>query len=412
VTIHSESVRSNGPLAYPGRPSGAGEPLHMASDELIAIDLPPGPGWLELVRRLWFEGVPFLPLDHRLAEAERRAIVDRARPTSVLDRSGETLLADAAPVSPGVAVVVATSGAGGRPKLVELHRVAVAVAVRTSADRLGATSRDRWISVLPPSHVGGLLVLLRGAILGAPVTVHETFDPARLVRDGEGAAFVSVVPTIVRRLVASDVGPSGLTLLVGGGALDPETAGAARSRGARLVTTYGLTETCGGFVYDGVPLEGMAARLGAEGAIEVDGPMLMEGYRLDGAATGAAFTTDGWLRTGDLGTLSDGRLTVLGRADDVIRTGSEKVWPEEVEHALADHPKVGDVAVAGRPDPEWGQHVCAFVVPARIDEPPTLEELRAHGAERLARYKLPRDLRLVPEIPRISTGKVRRAVLR
>jgi o-succinylbenzoate---CoA ligase len=413
VTIHSESVRSNGPLAYPGRLPGAGEPLHMASDELVAIDLPPGPGWLELVRRLWLEGAPFLPLDHRLTEAERRAIVDRARPTSVLDRSGETLLADAAPVSPGIAVVMATSGVGGRPKLVELHRVAVAVAVRTSADRLGATPRDRWVSVLPPSHVGGLLVLLRGAILGAPVTVHDAFDPARLVRDGEGAAFVSVVPTSVRRLVASDVGLSGLTLLVGGDALDRETAGAARSRGARLVTTYGLTETCGGFVYDGVPLEGMAVRLAAEGAIEVDGPMLMEGYRLDGAATGAAFTTDGWLRTGDLGTLGDaGRLTVLGRAEHVIRTGSEKAWPEEVERALADHPKVGDVAVAGRPDAEWGQHVCAFVVPARIDEPPTLEELRAHGAERLARFKLPRDLRLVPEIPRTSTGKVRRALLR
>jgi acyl-CoA synthetase (AMP-forming)/AMP-acid ligase II len=157
----------------------------------------------------------------------------------------------------------------------------------------------------------------------------------------------------------------------------------------------------------------MAVRLGAEGAIEVDGPMLMEGYRLDGAATGAAFTTDGWLRTGDLGALGDdGRLTVLGRADHVIRTGSETVWPEEVERALADHPRVGDVAVAGRPDAEWGQHVCAFVVPARTDEPPTLEELRAHGAERLARFKLPRDLRLVPEIPRTSTGKVRRALLR
>ena len=413
MTIYSESVRSNGSLAYPGRPLGAGEPLLMASDELVAIDLPPGPGWLELVRRLWVEGVPFLPLDHRLTERERRAIVDRARPTSVLDPSGETLLAGAEPVSRGVAVVVATSGVGGRPKLVELHRVAVAVAVRTSADRLGATPRDRWISVLPPSHVGGLLVLLRGAILGAPVTVHEAFDPARLVRDGEGPAFVSVVPAIARRLVASDVGLSGLTLLVGGDALDEGTAGAARSRGARLVTTYGLTETCGGVVYDGVPLDGMAVRLGAEGAIEVDGPMLMEGYRLDGAATGAAFTTDGWLRTGDLGALGDdGRLTVLGRADHVIRTGSETVWPEEVERVLADHPRVGDVAVAGRPDAEWGQHVCAFVVPARTDEPPTLEELRAHGAERLARFKLPRDLRLVPEIPRTSTGKVRRALLR
>ena len=95
----------------------------------------------------------------------------------------------------------------------------------------------------------------------------------------------------------------------------------------------------------------------------------------------------------------------------MIRTGAEKVWPEEVERALASHPKVRDVAVAGGRDPEWGSHVSAFVVPSRIDDPPSLEELRAHGAEQLARFKLPRELHLVEEIPRTSTGKVRRRAL-
>jgi acyl-CoA synthetase (AMP-forming)/AMP-acid ligase II len=101
-------------------------------------------------------------------------------------------------------------------------------------------------------------------------------------------------------------------------------------------------------------------------------------------------------------------LIVHGRADHVIRTGSEKVWPEEVERVLREHPRVSDVAVGGRPDPEWGQHVVAYVVPATIDDPPTLEDLRAFGAESLARFKLPRDLQLVPTIPRTATGKVRR----
>jgi O-succinylbenzoic acid--CoA ligase len=385
----------------------------MGTDELVVIDRPPGPGWVETVRRLWLEQIPFLPLDDRLTDREKRAIVDRARPTAVLGGTDETLLAGGAPVSTGVAVVVATSGVGGEPKLVELHRVAVAVAVRTSAKRLGATSDAPWICALTPAHVGGLLVLLRAAILTAPVTVHERFDPVRVVVDGEGAAFVSVVPTMVRRLVEADLGLDGLTLLVGGDALDPATAGAARSRGARLVATYGLTETCGGFAYDGVPLDGMEVRLDADGAIEVSGPTVMEGYRLDGAATGAAFTTDGWLRTGDLGAIdADGRLVVHGRAEHVIRTGSEQVWPEEVERVLADHPKVTDVAVTGRPDPEWGAHVCAFVVPRLVDDPPSLEELRAHGAEQLARFKLPRELELVPTIPRTATGKVRRGSLR
>jgi o-succinylbenzoate---CoA ligase len=212
--------------------------------------------------------------------------------------------------------------------------------------------------------------------------------------------------------VEADLGLHGLTLLVGGDRLEEETAAAARTRGARLVTTYGLTETCGGFTYDGMPLDGTDVRI-AEGGIEVAGSTLMEGYRLDPAATGAAFTTDGWFRTGDLGSIDDdGRLSVHGRVDDLILTGAEKVWPEEVERVLSAHPKVAEVAVAGRPDPEWGAHVCAFVVPATMDGPPTLEELRSHAAERLARFKLPRELRLVPAIPRTSTGKVRRGELR
>ena len=381
-------------------------------DELVVIDRPPGPAWVDIVPQLWVDQVPFLPLDHRLTDREKRAIVDRARPTVIRDADGETVLADGAPVAAGVAVVVATSGVGGRPKLVELHRVAVAVAVRTSAARLDAAPGAPWICALTPAHVGGLLVLFRAAILGSPVTVHEGFDPARLVDDGEGASFVSVVPAMVRRLVEANLGLHGLTLLVGGDALDDEMAGAARSRGARLVATYGLTETCGGFAYDGVPLEGMAVRLDEEDRIEVSGPTLMEGYRLDGAATGAAFTTDGWFRTGDEGSIeSDGRLGVHGRADHVIRTGSEKVWPEEVERVLAEHRKVADVAVAGRPDPEWGAHVGAFVVPATVDDPPSLEELRLHAADRLARFKLPRELQLVPVIPRSATGKVLRTSL-
>ena len=385
----------------------------MASDELVVIDHPPGAAWVGLAEALWRDEVPFLPIDRRLAERERRAIVDRARPQFVRDASGETLLGDAEPVAPGVAVVVATSGAGGAPKLVELHRVAVVVALTRSAKRLGATPGAPWVCPLPPSHIGGLLVLLRAAVLGSPVVAHERFEPERVVHDGEGAAFVSVVPSMVRRLVEADLGLHGLTLLVGGGPIDVSTADAARARGARLVTTYGLTETCGGFAYDGEPLDGMRVRLDPEGGIEVAGSTLMEGYRLDSAATGAAFTTDGWLRTGDLGEIDDdGRVSVHGRGDDLIRTGAEKVWPDEVERVLAAHPKVADVAVAGRPDPEWGQRVEAFVVPASVDDPPSLDDLRDFGADRLARFKLPRELHLVAEIARTRSGKVRRKDLR
>jgi acyl-CoA synthetase (AMP-forming)/AMP-acid ligase II len=149
------------------------------------------------------------------------------------------------------------------------------------------------------------------------------------------------------------------------------------------------------------------------GLVEVRGPTLFSGYRGDAAATAAAFDVDGWLATRDLGSLdADGHLRIFGRADDAIRSGGETIWPEEVEAVLARHQKVADVAVAGRPDPEWGQRVVAWVVPASIDDPPTLEELREHCREDLARFKAPREVILATDLPRTANGKLIRASLR
>jgi O-succinylbenzoic acid--CoA ligase len=179
-----------------------------------------------------------------------------------------------------------------------------------------------------------------------------------------------------------------------------------------VVSTYGLTETSGGIAYDGRLFEGTRARIGAGEEIELHGPTLMEGYRLDPAATAATFTLDGWLRTGDAGAIEDtGHLRIHGRLDDAIRTGAETVWPQRVEAALADHPKVADIAVAGRPDPEWGARVVAFVVPVAADDPPTLDELRDRARERLPRFMAPRALVLLTELPRTVSGKLRRGSL-
>jgi o-succinylbenzoate---CoA ligase len=392
---------------------GIGQRLGVGSGDLLALDLPPGSGWVELVRELWSEGIAFLPLHDRLADRERRAIVDRARPSAVLDSTGEsTLFGDPGSKSQGVGVVLATSGTEGDPKLVELPRAALEAAIASSAAVLGATPSDAWVACLTPAHVGGLLVLLRAAVLGSPVTVLERFDPRATALAGRGA-FVSLVPTMVRRLVGADADLTPLaTLLVGGGSLDPGTRRAAEARGARIVTTYGLTETCGGVAYDGVLFEGTEAHI-AGGQIELRGPTLMEGYLHDPAATAAAFTVDGWLRTGDAGTIrDDGRLSVDGRLGEAIRTGGETVWPLEVEAAIRDHPKVADAAVVGRPHPEWGAQVVAFVVPAHAQDPPTLGELRDHASGRLARFKAPRELVLVEALPRTSSGKLRRSALR
>jgi O-succinylbenzoic acid--CoA ligase len=177
-----------------------------------------------------------------------------------------------------------------------------------------------------------------------------------------------------------------------------------------VIETYGLTESCGGVVYDGRPLDGVEVRVDEGGGIELRGPTLMRGYLHDDEATERAFTGDGWLRTGDAGMIGpDGRLLVTGRLDELIVSGGEKVWPSEVEGVLLEHHKVAEARIDGVPDAEWGERVVAQVVPRDPSDPPTLDELRSLAASRLARHKAPRELVLVERLPRTSSGKLRRA---
>jgi O-succinylbenzoic acid--CoA ligase len=382
--------------------------------ELVAYALPAGFHWLEILAAHAQSGASFLPIDVRLSAREQRRLIDKARPAVVVRPDEETVLADAAPTDPERAwAVVPTSGTAGEPRLAQLSLAAVGAAVAASLDALDASAYDPWVACLTPAHVGGLLVLLRGVVTGSPITLVDRFEPGALLTQAPEGAHVSLVPAMLDRLVRGGADLSRLgTLLIGGAALSSGLRLAAERLGGRVVETYGCTETCGGVVYDGVPFTGTSVRTGAEDLVEVLGPTIMDGYRADPAATAAAFTSDGWLRTGDVGSLEDvGGLHVRGRADDAIRTGAETVWPDEVEAVLRRHPKVSDVAVAGRPDPEWGQHVVAWVVPIAPSDPPTLEQLREHCRDDLARYKAPRDLRVVAVLPRTANGKVRRAAL-
>jgi O-succinylbenzoic acid--CoA ligase len=177
---------------------------------------------------------------------------------------------------------------------------------------------------------------------------------------------------------------------------------------ANAVATYGMTETGGGVVYDGVPLDGVEVRV-IGGQVELRCPMLLRCYR-DGTDPR---DPDGWFPTGDAGAWDEieGRLRVFGRMDDVIVSGGENVWPVAVERALATHARVREVAVVGRPDPEWGQRVTALVVPTDRAHPPTLDDLRALAKRELPAYCAPRELVLVTELPRTGLGKlVRRAL--
>ena len=318
------------------------------------------------------------------------------------------------PLEPGTDLVVSTSGSTGGGKGVLLSAAALRASASATLARLDGPGS--WLLALPPSAVGGLQVLVRSLLAGRAPEVLERGEPlaAALARLPAGdRRYTSLVPTQLRRYLADE--PDALTafdgVLVGGAATDAALLAEARAAGVRVRTTYGMSETAGGCVYDGTPLDGVAVRL-ADGGVELSGPVLAHGYRLDPAATADAFA-DGWFRTRDAGSLAaDGTLTVTGRLDDVVISGGVNVSPQAVEAVLREHPAVADAVVTGLPDPEWGQRVVAAVVPAPGAEP-SLTELRPWVAARLGPPAAPRELHLLAAVPTLHTGKPdRRAVLR
>ncbi len=316
-------------------------------------------------------------------------------PDRLLDEQGAHQLPGRG-VEDGDALVIATSGATGTPKGVVLTHQAVRASAIASSARLGITAADTWLACLPLAHVGGLSVITRALHLDVRLIVHEGFDADRVQAAArEGATAVSLVSTALQR-----IDPRLFRVIVLGGSRPPA------DRPANVHTTYGLTETGSGVVYDGAPLDGVELSIAPNDEILVRGPMLLRCYR-DGSTPVDA---EGWLHTGDVGNLlPNGRLNVQGRADDLIITGGENVWPEVVESVLGTHAAVRDVAVVGEPDSEWGQRVVAWVVPN--GEAPSLAELRAHVLESLPGYCVPKELHIAGALPRTSLGKVQRYLL-
>jgi len=372
---------------------------------LVALDLPPGSRFVDALQAIWEAGDAAAPLDPRLPPPARRSLLDALRPGAVVAPDGErVVLPDGRPVEPGDAVVVATSGSTGTPRGVVLTHDALAASARATSARLGVDpAHDRWLACLPLAHIGGLAVVIRALLTGTPLEVHERFEPAA-VEDAsrQGATMVSLVPTALARIDASGF----RTVLLGGAAPPPALA-------PNIVTTYGMTETASGVVYDGVPLDGVElaigdGRRGRAGEVLVRGPMLLRAYR-DGTDPKLP---GGWLPTGDAGRIdAGGRLVVDGRMAEVIVTGGEKVWPAAVERVLARHPDVAEVAVVGHPDPEWGQVVVAVVAPRRAGAPPTLDALREVVRGELGPWAAPKRLHLVDALPRTPSGKIDRRSL-
>jgi O-succinylbenzoic acid--CoA ligase len=238
-------------------------------------------------------------------------------------------------------------------------------------------------------------VIIRSLAAGSRLEVLPRFDPAAVeaAAHERGATLATLVPTAMARTDVSHF----RRVVVGGSAPPAELPPNAS-------VSYGMTETGSAVVMDGRPVRGAEVEV-RDGQIHVRGPMLLRCYR-DGTDPRDA---GGWLATGDAGELdTDGRLAVHGRRGELIITGGENVWPVAVESVLADHPGVAEVAVVGRPDPEWGEAVTAVVVPVDRSSPPTLESLRDRAKEHLPAYAAPHRLELVDALPRTALGKVQR----
>ncbi|MBV8995388.1 MAG: AMP-binding protein [Pseudonocardiales bacterium] len=336
-----------------------------------------------------------------------------------------------APVGPGQAVpprdpgpgqaLLGTSGSSGAPKWVQLSAVALIASAAATHARLGGPGS--WLLALPAQHVAGLQVVVRAALAGqrpAILALNGGFDPIAFVAAAKrlasdfGRRYTALVPTQLARLLDTDPEPlAGFDAVLLGGAAAPEQLlRRARAAGLPVMTTYGMTETAGGCVYDGWPLDGTQVRLDGDGSIELAGPTLATGYLDDPKATAQAFR-DGWCRTCDLGRLdAQGRLQVLGRADDVIVTGGLNVAPADVEAVLTGLPGVAAACVVGVPDPEWGERVTAAVIPADPGHPPDPGALRAAALHLLPGAQVPKEIVLFDALPLRGVGKPDRRAVR
>ncbi len=392
----------------------------VARGDRVAIALPAAPGFAQALHACLLLGAAAVPVDMRLSEPEREHMLQGA--TAVVDRplrDAGAEAGDSAHELDAVALVIHTSGTTAAPRAVELTYGNVLWSALGSAVALGLDPGERWLCALPPAHVGGLSILLRSAIYGTTAVVHERFrTEAALEALHSGAVtLVSLVATTLARLLDAGLSspPALRCALTGGGPVPRVLLERAHEAGVPVSLTYGLTEACSQVTTTPVAAIGARpadagpalfctqVRLAEDGEILVRGPTVAPG----------ALAADGWLHTGDLGSLDDaGSLRVVGRKADTIVSGGENVAPAEVEAVLEAYPGVVEAAVVGRPDVEWGEAVSAFVVirqGARIDGLALLE----HCSRRLAPYKVPKDFTGRDEpLPRTPSGKLLRRELR
>lgn len=300
-------------------------------------------------------------------------------------------------VEPEISLVVETSGSTGEPKLVAISTTALIASTNAAHKYLGATPGDSWSLLLPTSHIAGLNVLARATALGSKVIDN------RNVASYVDADFISIVPTQLHRAVTSDSKllehlTAAEAVLVGGSGISDALRKSAKDKHVKVVTTYGMTEMCGGCVYNQKPLDGVEVKINAEGLVQLRGPMMAHTY-LNDSDNWNKLTTDGWFQTSDLGELIDGKLKILGRADDVIKSGGEKISLIDIEERFQKHFPGVEVIAFGVTDPEWGEKLCLGVTSNL-----SLSEVQ----RKLTGIYSPKEIFIMKQIPRTSLGKVDR----
>ena len=363
---------------------------------LIALDMPASKMFVDLVQRAWSNGDAVLPIDQRLRPAGKKMLMDTMAPSEIIDANfTASSLPNGRPMQDGDALVIASSGSTGSPKGIIHTHSSILSGAQASSSRLQLSAGDHWLVCIPVSHVGGFSVIARALHTGAALTLHPTFD-ATAVQDAmkNGATHTSLVATALSRIDSSLF----KSILLGG-------SSAPANLPSNVITTYGMTETGGGVVYNGQPLDKVEIKI-VDGEILLRCPMLMRAYRNDQTLS----LEDGWYATGDIGEINEnGKLSVHGRQTDLIITGGENVWPSVVENSLASHPIVNQVVVRGTPDTTWGQRVVAYVVlndSAQTSEEKLLSDLREHVKHTLPAFCAPQQIIVVAEILRTSLGKV------
>ena len=388
----------------------------------VVLQLPAGADQVVLLHALMKVGAIAQPLGARLDAGQLEAEIERTKPALVVSGPQDAAGPEADLPLLGehdldaIHCRLLTSGTSERPRAIGLTYGNHLWSAVGSAFKIGVDPSDRWLCCLPLNHVGGLSILMRSVIYGTGAVVHDGFDVDRVSSSlaEDGVTLLSLVPTMLVRLLDAEVDLSGpRAILLGGGPVPVEVIEEAAGRGASVVQTYGLTEAASQVT----TLEPQEAhrKLGSAGRPLLtthlriqDGEILVQGPTV---APGCA-DEDGWLHTADLGRIDEeGFLYVEDRVDDVIVSGGENVVPSEVEEVLLRHPQVADAAAVARPDPEWQQAVTAVVV-LRDGGGASAEELRRHCAGSLAGHKVPKRIEFAPELPRTPSGKLLRRALR